>query len=212
MHPRQAPPPSYYIHTHTWLISNITALFPSYLSSPFIPAVLAAAHPLGARLVMVLTVPLISSATPATSSTVTTMTHHHGRQWELDAGGDSSGLTHIMSAPGIGQQVPTHPVTQQEGAHTHRSGIPTIPKVPEPAESTTEYSYSMAGGGAMLPLLPGFELVCHRRRQISNITEWMQAYLVYMTAHTSDHTTATLELITYSLTIIKASQHYDGLH
>ena len=35
---------------------------------------------------------------------------------------------------------------------------------------------------------------------------------VYMEALVSEHPSATLELIAYGLTIIKASQHYDGLH
>ena len=51
-----------------------------------------------------------------------------------------------------------------------------------------------------------------RKCQISNIGDWKQAFAVYMAALVSHHPSATLELLAYMVTIIKASQQYDGLH
>ena len=44
------------------------------------------------------------------------------------------------------------------------------------------------------------------------ITDWTQAFLAYTAALVSEHPSATLELLAYSLRIIKASQQYDGLY
>ena len=41
---------------------------------------------------------------------------------------------------------------------------------------------------------------------------WTQAFLAYTAALVSEHPSATLELLAYGLTIIKASQQYDGLY
>ena len=61
-------------------------------------------------------------------------------------------------------------------------------------------------------LFPGCELVQHEKRQIASIAEWVQAFIVYMAALVSEHPSATLELLAYMLTIIKASQQYDSLY
>ena len=60
-------------------------------------------------------------------------------------------------------------------------------------------------------LFPGCEVVSHRKRRISNIVDWCQAIDIYMAAVVSEHPSASLKLIVYMLTIIKASQQYDGL-
>ena len=43
------------------------------------------------------------------------------------------------------------------------------------------------------------------------IAQWIQAFTIYTAALVSAHHSATLELLAYSLTIIKVSQQYDGL-
>ena len=64
---------------------------------------------------------------------------------------------------------------------------------------------------ARFPLFPGCEVVRHKKRQIQTIAQWIQAFTIYTAALVSAHPSATLELLAYSLTIIKASQQYDGL-
>ena len=54
-------------------------------------------------------------------------------------------------------------------------------------------------------------MVRHKKRQIQTIAQWMQAFTIFTAALVSAHPSATLELLAYSLTIIKASQQYDGL-
>ena len=53
--------------------------------------------------------------------------------------------------------------------------------------------------------------VRHKKRQIQTIAQWIQAFTIYTAALVSAHHSATLELLAYSLTTIKASQQYDGL-
>ena len=51
----------------------------------------------------------------------------------------------------------------------------------------------------------------HKKRQIQTIAQWVQAFMIYTAALVSAHPSAILELLAYNLTIIKASQQYDGL-
>ena len=106
------------------------------------------------------------------------------------------------------------------------NGLPCIPKklldkiqnwefvdLSELLPSTNATEASATGSPtARFSLFPGYEVVRHRRRQISNITDWCQAFAVYMAALVSQHPSATLDLIAYMLTIVKASQQYDGLY
>ena len=74
------------------------------------------------------------------------------------------------------------------------SGIPTIPKNLLlqirrgeyvdfadllPAFNAADHSSALGGQVARFSLPPGYEVVRRRRRNISNITDWMQAFLVY---------------------------------
>ena len=78
--------------------------------------------------------------------------------------------------------------------------------------ASTHGSLSSAGlHVALFSLFPGCEVV-HHKRQISSIADWVQAFAVYMVATVSKHPTATLELLAYMLTTIKASQQHDGLY
>ena len=61
-------------------------------------------------------------------------------------------------------------------------------------------------------LFPGCEFVRHKKRQIANIADWIQAFTVYVAAMSTKYPEATLDLLAYQLTIIKASQQYDGLY
>ena len=65
---------------------------------------------------------------------------------------------------------------------------------------------------ARFSLFAGCEVVRHKRRQINSIADWIQAFVVYMAAIVSAHPPATLELLANMLTIINASQQYDGLY
>ena len=56
-------------------------------------------------------------------------------------------------------------------------------------------------------LLPGYEVVHRQKRNISSITDWMQAFLVYSAAVVSADPSRTLELLAYALTVIRASQN-----
>jgi hypothetical protein len=48
-----------------------------------------------------------------------------------------------------------------------------------PAFNAADHSSALGGQVARFSLLPGYEVVRRRRRNISNITDWMQAFLVY---------------------------------
>ena len=61
-------------------------------------------------------------------------------------------------------------------------------------------------------LFPGCEFVRHKKRQIANIADWIQAFTVYVAAMSTKYPEAILDLLAYQLTIIKASQQYDGLY
>ena len=80
-----------------------------------------------------------------------------------------------------------------------------------PTANASESATSSGIPSARFSLFPGCEVVSHRRRRISNIVDWCQAFVIYMAALVSEHPSAALELIAYMLTIIKASQQYDGL-
>ena len=107
-------------------------------------------------------------------------------------------------------------------------GIPTIPKALLQKIRKWEYvdltdllptssSHDSASTSSHSPttwfsLFPGCELVRPRKCQIATIADWVQAFTVYTVALVSEHPSATLEMLAYMLTIIKASQQYDGLH
>ena len=104
------------------------------------------------------------------------------------------------------------------------SGLPSIPKKLLakirnwefvellPTSSPTEATTSSGVPAARFSLFPGCEIVSHKKKQISDIADWMQAFAVYTAALVSEHPSATLEMLAYMVTIIKASQQYDGLY
>ena len=61
-------------------------------------------------------------------------------------------------------------------------------------------------------LLPGLDVVRQRRKQILTIGDWILAFAAYTATLVSQHPAATLEMLAYMMTIIRASQQYDGLH
>lgn len=61
-------------------------------------------------------------------------------------------------------------------------------------------------------LFLGCELIRPKRRQISFISDWVQRFTIYMAALTRKYPSAILELLAYQLTVLKASQQYDGLY
>ena len=81
-----------------------------------------------------------------------------------------------------------------------------------PASSPTEASTSSGVPAARFSLFPGCEIVSHKKKQIADIAGWTQAFAVYTAALVSEHPSATLEMLAYMVTIIKASQQYDGLY
>ena len=81
-----------------------------------------------------------------------------------------------------------------------------------PTSTTQDSSQVDSPPAARFSLFPGCEVVRHKRRQINSITDWIQAFVVYMEAIVSEHPSATLELLAYMLTIIKATQQYDRLY
>ena len=106
-------------------------------------------------------------------------------------------------------------------------GIPTTPKnlllrirrgeyvdFPEllPAVNTADNSSALGGQTTRFSLIPGYEVVRSQRRTIATITDWMQAFLVYMAAVVSADPSMTVELLAYALTVIRDSQNFDGLH
>ena len=107
------------------------------------------------------------------------------------------------------------------------NGIPTIPKTLLlrirrgeyvdfvdllPAVNTADQSSALGGQIARFSLLPGYEVVHRRGPNIATITDWMQAFIVYAAAVVSADTSRTFELLAYTLTVIRASQHFGGLH
>ena len=62
-----------------------------------------------------------------------------------------------------------------------------------------------------LPFSPGCEILRPKRRQIESIVDWVKAFTVYCAALLQKHPEQRNELLAYQLTIIKASQQYDGL-
>ena len=107
------------------------------------------------------------------------------------------------------------------------NGIPTVPRsvllriqrgefvdLAEllPAVNSADSSEALGGQATRFSLVPGFEVVRRRRRPISSITDWVQAFLVYMAAVVTADPSMTLELLAYALTIVRASQHFEGLH
>ena len=80
-----------------------------------------------------------------------------------------------------------------------------------PAPHSAGDPYGNGPPAARFPLFPGCEVVRHKRRQITSISQWTQALTIYTAALVSVHPSATLELLAYMLTIIRASQQYDGL-
>ena len=105
------------------------------------------------------------------------------------------------------------------------SGLPTIPKellekiqswefvdMTEllPAASTDESAWLT--NSPRFSLFPGMEMTRPRRHQVSSIAQWVQCFAVYIAAVVAKHPSMVNELLAYMLTIIKASQQYDGLH
>ena len=93
------------------------------------------------------------------------------------------------------------------------NGLPTVPKkllqkirnweYVELAELLPTANPSASSGlpSARFQLLPGLDVVRQRKRQITNITDWTQAFAVYVAALVSHHPSATLELLAYMVTI-----------
>ena len=80
-----------------------------------------------------------------------------------------------------------------------------------PASSTYD-ALANSNSPARFMLFPGCEIVRPKKRQILSILDWVQAFTVYSAAMARKYPEAVLELLAYQLTIIKASQQYDGLH
>ena len=59
-------------------------------------------------------------------------------------------------------------------------------------------------------LLPGFEIIKQRKRLIDSITQWL--CIVYVAALATRHQEAVPGLLAYMLTILRASDNYDGHH
>lgn len=57
----------------------------------------------------------------------------------------------------------------------------------------------------------GCKVVQHRKHQITNTTNWCLAFVAYAAAIITQHPSASLELLAYMTTILKASQQYEGL-
>ena len=105
-------------------------------------------------------------------------------------------------------------------------GLPTIPKplldkiwrweyidIAEllPASSGAQDATLLDSPPPRFTLFPGCEFIRPKRRQILTIGDWVQGFTIYTAALSKRHPSATLELLAYQLTIIKASQQYDGL-
>jgi hypothetical protein len=77
------------------------------------------------------------------------------------------------------------------------------------AVNAADQSSALGGHIARFSLLPGYEVVRRRRRNICTISDWMQAFIVYAAAVVSTDPSMALELLAYALTVIRASQHFD---
>lgn len=195
---------------------QVTGVCVLYLYYCYLPAA-AANTPLGGMPTSLPNLPIASSyQTPTTTSVA----------------GGSSNCNTVGSAPSLDPALAW--LLQSMAAGTSRlptaservligQGIPTIPKqllhkirnweyidLAEllPAASTPPTDVAPA----RFSLFPGCEVVRQKKRQITSIADWVQAFAVYMAAIVSEHPSATLELLAYMLTIIKASQQYDGLY
>ena len=106
-------------------------------------------------------------------------------------------------------------------------GLPTLPKallekiqrweyvdMTEllPTSSADDSTLPANGTPARFSLFPGCEIIRPKKRQIHSIAQWVQGFAVYMAAIVVRHPSAVLELLAYMLTIIKASQQYDGMY
>ena len=103
------------------------------------------------------------------------------------------------------------------------SGLPTVPKqllekiqrweyidLVELLPAPTVYD-EMVNAPAKFTFFPGCEILRPKRRQIESIVDWVKAFTVYCAALLQKHPEQRNELLAYQLTIIKASQQYDGL-
>ena len=95
-------------------------------------------------------------------------------------------------------------------------GLPTVPKAL--LEKIQRWEYvdmadllpaqnshdAFANSPARFPLF-SMEFVRPKRRQISSVVEWVQAFTVYTAAITQKHPSAIIELLACQLTIIKAA-------
>ena len=81
-----------------------------------------------------------------------------------------------------------------------------------PSANQSDNASTTSSPAPRFSLFPGCEIVRPKKRQIVSITDWVQAFLVYTTTLVSEYPEATVQLLAYMLTIIKASQQYDGLY
>lgn len=102
-------------------------------------------------------------------------------------------------------------------------GLPAIPKIIHNWEyvdlamqfptSITQHSTQVNSPlVARCSLFLGCVVIRQKSRQINSIADWIQVFVVFMAAIVSKHPSITLELVAYTLTILKASQQYDGLY
>ena len=104
-------------------------------------------------------------------------------------------------------------------------GLPTIPKsllvkiwrweyidIAEllPASLGAQDATHLDSPPPRFTLFPGCKFIRPKQRQILTISVWVQGFTIYAAALSKRHPSATLELLVYQLTIIKASQQYDG--
>ena len=166
--------------------------------------------------------PLPASATPASTSQCHFLAADGlgENPFEVASSSTDSGLAPLLLQALLGAPWSASAVVTQHVLVAN--GIPTIPKnlllrirrgeyvdfadllpAVNPADQSSALRFS---------LLPGYEVVRRRRHNISTISEWMQAFIVYAAAVVSADPSMALEMLAYALTVILASQHFDGLH
>ena len=166
--------------------------------------------------------PLPASATPASTSQCHLLAADGlgENPFEVASSSTDSGLAPLLLQALLGAPWSASAVVTQHVLVAN--GIPTIPKnlllrirrgeyvdfadllpAVNPADQSSALRFS---------LLPGYEVVRRRRHNISTISEWMQAFIVYAAAVVSADPSMALEMLAYALTVILASQHFDGLH
>ena len=81
-----------------------------------------------------------------------------------------------------------------------------------PSSSADDTTLPSTGIPARFSLFPGCEIIRSKKRQIGSIGQWVQGFAVYTAAIVAKHPSVIQELLAYMLTIIKASQQYDGMY